>query len=1026
MKCENAMKDLDELYDLEKDGSTSGNEKLIIHGDAYKCIIVIGNGNVVSPDCNQQLHYQILDDSFRQAQQDRAPADFYNGTRPNWANIFQKNDAHRNLYEDVRKFVEDLKPPQQRMGIITGPAGEGKTTLLMRLAWDLAEDGFVVFWRHFGKVSAASKVDYKSSRPIVFCFDQIGDEPQISKLIQDLCEFGIHFVILGTERQNEWHAANLESQVKGLLRFKIFQIPRLVESEVVSILDRLEKASKLDALTKYKKNKRIRHFLDRLQADGQLLPALITARTGEHNFNAIIHNMLERIGKQKNGDLLLYSYVLIASVHRWGRGLSSLLLADCTGIDESDIHHRILQYYDGEILALTLGENDRLYTRHPLIAEKAFQYAETRHLTPKAMDIYKRLFQAIGHYDLQDPAAQHSLLTFVPNAYRKTGDSLRARLLFQEATRMAPHYAKGWHAWGMLEKDLGNFTDARRLFQEATKAAPLEIPSWQAWALLERATVNIGEARRLFQEAPKDVGILQAWGVMERDLRNFDDARRLFKEATTLNPNHALSWQAWALVEKEDEHFSRARRLFRKAIEVNPEHAPSWQAWAIMEKELGNYDKAGSLFKAAPKDVQTWQAWGVMEKELGNFSQARRLFQKALALDSNHAPAWTAWGMLEEDQGNYEEAHRLFQKAIKADPHHVPAWQALVMLELGVGNEEEAHRLFQKAPKDGSFWHVWILNVQRHGHYREALRYYYEEATKEQPGYAPLWQSWGVTEKRAGNFDKARLLFQRATKEDPKHAPSWQAWAILEKELGNYEKARQLFGTAVKSDPKDRPSWQAWAIMEKELGNYKEARRLFEEAPKDVPTWQAWAIMEKEAGNFNRARELFQEATKGDPRHTAAWQAWAMMDLELGNLEEALEKAERALSFAAPDDFYPYIARGKVLQVCGQHQNSKADFEKARAILQERLKAQKNNGKLLNLLGEILIELKDYQSAKQILDRSLAIPLVHNKQFVHTVLGELYAAQACNKEAIKELERALEYCPSNLEAKRLLDKLKDK
>ena len=820
------MTDQEEHNGSKKAILSARNRAVTAGGNIINSVIITGDGNTVSLDYGEQFHYQVLDDYFRQAQQGSAPADFYNGTRANWRNISRKDDAPRILYRDVRAFVEDQNLPAQRMCLITGLAGEGKTTLLMRLAWDLAESGYPVFWRHFGKAFSTSSFDLESSRPVILCFDQVGDESQLPLLVRDLCQFGISFIILGTERQNEWQSAGLEAELNRSLYFKIFKIRRLVESEVVSLLDRLESASKLDALAELSQQQRVRHFLNRLEADGQLLPALLTSRTGKQSFDAIILDMLERIKKRSDGDFLIYSYVLIASIHRWGRGLSSSLFGRCMEIDEGEIQHRILRYLSGEILELTLGENDHLYTRHPFIADRALQLADSYFLAPKGIEIYKKLLQAIGQNNFGNMASQPHLLTIIPIAYKRTGDVINARNLFQESAKANPKHAPTWQAWGVLEKEFGNYDEARRLFKEATKADPRHAPSWQAWAL------------------------------MEKELGNYDEARRLFKEAT----------------------------------KADPKHAPAWQPWALMEKELGNHNEARRLFNQAPKDAPSWQAWALMEKELRNHNEARRLFKEA-------------------------------------------------------------------------------------------------------------------------------------TKADPRHAPSWQAWALMEKQLGNHSEARRLFNQA----PKDAPSWQAWALMEKELGNHNEARRLFKEAtkadPKHAPAWQAWGVLEKEFGNYDEARRLFKEATKADPKHAPAWQPWALMELELGNLGDALDHAQRAVKLQ-PQDFYPYIARGRVLLASGQSEKSKSDLEKAKSIIQKRLQNQKRNTKLQNIYCEILIELEEYGQAKEILQQSLSVSITHNKQFVHILLGKLYAAQNFIGQAIVEFEKALQYSPNNLEAKKLLEKFR--
>ena len=966
------MQDNNESSGATRNDFPSANRGVEIKGSVVNSVIITGDGNQVFLEYGEQFHYQVLDENFRNAQLKSAPADFYNGTRPNWGNIIRGDDAPRNLYGEAKAFVEDQSLPAQRMCIVTGPSGEGKTTFLMRLAWDLAEGGYPVFWRHFGKVSQTSSVDYQSTRPVILCFDQAGDDTQLPLLVRDLCQFGVPFIILATERQNEWQSTGLESEIRRSIHFKTFAMPRLTKDEVVSLLDCLEKASQLDALAGISKKQRVKHFLNRLDADGQLLPALLTAKTGKHSLDAIVLNMLERIKRQKDGDFLIKSYVLIASVHRWGRSLSSSLLARCLEIDEEDIRPRLLRYLSGEVSELMLGENVQLYTRHPFIANKAFELADSNYLVQEGKEIYKKLLRAVGQCNAEDKAGEQKLLTIIPISHKRMGDVNTARILFNESTRANPTNAPTWQAWALMEKELGNYSEARRLFKESTMAAPLDAPSWQAWAL------------------------------MEKELGNIDEAHSLFKEATIAVPQDAPSWQAWALMKREHGDYDEARHLFRKATEMDPKHVPAWQSWALMEKELGKYEEARRLFKKAtevdPYSAFGWQPWALMEKELGNYEEARRLFRESTRAALRDAPSWQAWALMEKQLGNIDQARYLFGTSTKADPKHAPSWQAWALMEKELGNHKEALRLVRMA-------------------------------TEADPKNAPSWQAWALMEKELGNYEEARQLFKKATEVDPKHAPAWQPWAVMEKELGNYEEARFLFRKVTEVDINSAFGWQPWALMEKELGNYEEARRLFKKATEADPNsafgWQAWALMEKELGNYEEARQLFEAAVKADSNQASAWQAWSLLEMEMKNLDTALAYAKRAVELR-PRDFYPYIARGHVFLASQKPKEAKTDLDMAKSLIQKRLLNQKRNAKLLIVYGEVLIALQEYEKTREIANQVLGLSTVHNKHLVHILLGKLYAAQNQIQQALNEFETALRYAPSNLEAKSFLKKLRTK
>ena len=306
----------------------SGQRSVSIGGNANDILIITGD-IIISLNQDGAFHFHLIDKDFRDKMQNGAPAAFYDGIRANWANIAKKDDADRTLYKDLWNFVENQDLPAQRMGIILGLAGEGKTTLLMRLAWDLAENGYTVFWRHsglsppaskhavpkvknpreispikrlnlklrniickIGSFGTACKPDFQTSNPIVLCFDQADQESDLPMLALNLSESGVPFIILGTSIHHEWHNANLETPLRRSMSLQSFNLTRLKEFEVNSLLDRLAEANKLDALANLSRSSQVSHFMDKLKADGQLLPALLTARSGAENFESIIKDVL--------------------------------------------------------------------------------------------------------------------------------------------------------------------------------------------------------------------------------------------------------------------------------------------------------------------------------------------------------------------------------------------------------------------------------------------------------------------------------------------------------------------------------------------------------------------------------------------------------------------------------------------------------------------------------------------------------------------------------------------------------------
>ncbi len=250
---------------------------ITIQGNAEQTVVISGDNSQVILSHREGMAWRLLDEAFCQDQRQKAPADFYNGTSPNWANIAQGDDAPRALTERLLDFASAAADPRQRIGVIIGLSGEGKTTVLMRAAWELAQAGYAVLWRHHGRVSAPYQRAFAGGRRLIICADDLPWWEELPELVSDLHESGLPFVLLGTARENEWLNSGLESPLKRLAHLEHFPLERLTAQEVDGLLERLERHGALGALKDLSPAQRRAYFLEQDQAQGQLLPALLRA-----------------------------------------------------------------------------------------------------------------------------------------------------------------------------------------------------------------------------------------------------------------------------------------------------------------------------------------------------------------------------------------------------------------------------------------------------------------------------------------------------------------------------------------------------------------------------------------------------------------------------------------------------------------------------------------------------------------------------------------------------------------------------
>ena len=549
---------------------------IAIQGNAERTVIITGDNNRVHLGHQGGFVFRLLDKAFRQAQDAGQPADFYNGARPNWANIARQQDALRTLFPSLMDFI--LRGTlAQRLGVISGLSGEGKTTLLMRAAWGAAHQGLSVLWRHYGHVTQPYEHPFEQNGPLLICLDELPYVDELPALLSDLNESGLPFVLLGTARLHEWYNSPHRPEVERWVTVQEFRLERLDEHEAHALLERLEANNALGALQEKTPSERLDYLLGRLQADGQLLPALMTSRAGR-SFEAILETVFTNLEKRYREErvALLRGYAGIALVHRFGFWISRRLLAEFLHCPEAELTPRLLSPLRGELTEITEEEEaGRLSTRHPWIAERALGLLAVRRL-PEERYLYQDLFDALGRVLGADPSTEErKLTTLLPLAFKYQGRIAEARRLFKQAIQADPKHAPTLQAWALMEKEQGDIAEARRLFQQATQANPKDA-AWQAWALMEAQQGQPETAEALLRRGLEQVEerrgralLLSALGSILAHREAYPEAEDAFRQALAFDEKDPLTHYHFAVnclipqgkLEEACRHLERARSL---------------------------------------------------------------------------------------------------------------------------------------------------------------------------------------------------------------------------------------------------------------------------------------------------------------------------------------------------------------------------------------------------------------------------------------------------------------------------------
>lgn len=300
------------------------------------------------------------------------PADFYKGYDRGWGAIAQELDVRRNINDSVLVDAilagSDTQKPVE-LSILLGPAGNGKTVSLKRIAWEAAHayDQLVLFLHDTGsiKVTVLQEIAQLTGKRILLFIDRLSTKrSELQQSLQSLKQSDVKISIIGTDRANEWET--ISTQIAEFVKQE-FEVRYLSETEVNSLLDLLSKHNALGLLSGVSRQQQIDAFVKRAQR--QLLVALHEATLGLP-FETILKDEYDSIPTVEARQL----YLSICSLNQFGAPVRAGLIYRAIGIEFADFKDKLI----APLRDIVFAEIDR-YTkdfyyraRHQHVAEIVF------------------------------------------------------------------------------------------------------------------------------------------------------------------------------------------------------------------------------------------------------------------------------------------------------------------------------------------------------------------------------------------------------------------------------------------------------------------------------------------------------------------------------------------------------------------------------------------------------------------------------------------------------------------------------
>ena len=242
------------------------------------------------------------------------PSMFFLGAQPRWSDIHEGRAIKRAFDDDLlREARLRLRRPGLRgVLFITGTAGSGKTTSLMRLALQLMADRYRVAWvDETTDVSSGNIVDgmSKAYSPLILAIDE-GEYygTNLSQTLRRLARLPSRPLVIVAVRSGRIDNVLDRVTLDGIPSKELDTNP-LTDNEIDDLIDTLDHANRLGRLKGMSRQQQRREF--KKHSDRQLLVALIRATQGQ--------KLRDKIGEEYE-DLspeakVIYATVSLATRH---------------------------------------------------------------------------------------------------------------------------------------------------------------------------------------------------------------------------------------------------------------------------------------------------------------------------------------------------------------------------------------------------------------------------------------------------------------------------------------------------------------------------------------------------------------------------------------------------------------------------------------------------------------------------------------------------------------------------------------
>jgi predicted O-linked N-acetylglucosamine transferase (SPINDLY family) len=262
------------------------------------------------------------------------------------------------------------------------------------------------------------------------------------------------------------------------------------------------------------------------------------------------------------------------------------------------------------------------------------------------------------------------------------GEYERALKDFSRARQLEPQYEDACLNEAQCLQHLERFEDAatayRRILRMAPGHAAAQVGLGEALRRSGCQSEAIEGLRAAVESNPNDGSAWHALANAYLDSQRWAEAVEAYGQASTLMPDHALTYANCGKALRELGQHDDALLVTEAAINIDPNCMPALRNKVVFLLDQSRWTLAveacAAVLKVDPEDAQTFNNLGFALNALKQYEAALDAFQTAARRQPDLALAWVNQACTLEYMGRHEDALKACEEALRLDPDypHLP------------------------------------------------------------------------------------------------------------------------------------------------------------------------------------------------------------------------------------------------------------------------------------------------------------------------------------------------------------------